>query len=326
MKYLTLLFLFLVVNPSQSLGTSLQSLLPILSSNQIGVAQGHPEPELRGVLKLFILSGDGKPQYIKSTCSGALVGLKPLTVFTARHCVENNGGSVNPVAFISPDQKFYRADRVLFPESTDLIQSDLALLTFLEATQIEGTEKDHFQYRAEDLFSLAPVDYRVGDEVEFCGYGLESDSSSPDTSFEFKKLDLRCGKSQLIFTPTALAGWSDFGSDQEGVETIKKLLDSFSMGHRFLATGRYKDGEYQPTQPMTNRGDSGGPLFIRKNGTLHLIGITSALIASKNTFVISALSASISTPEGKLLIEKFLKEGVKLNGLTSIGSSDLPHN
>jgi hypothetical protein len=215
-----------------------------------------------------------KWEYYDSICSAAIVGLKPLTLITAAHCLKEvrlTGPLGLPMLGIAqPEllgmeqvelkQAFYRPFNVV---AEDLTQ-DIAVLVF--------------DAKVHSL--IQPLRIRLGDYlpelIMICGYGRgygEADTRHP-----------RCGERKPVrdlsdfyqVLPKAyrdmdemlhLQAQTQFAYTQELVHAEKALL----------AVNRLNDmDQYDHTMPMPTVGDSGGPwLVLNDLGQYELLAITS---------------------------------------------------
>ncbi len=215
-----------------------------------------------------------KWEYYDSICSAAIVGLKPLTLITAAHCLKEvrvSGPQSLPVLSIAqPEllgieqitlkQAFYRPFEAV---SEDLTQ-DIAVLVF--------------DAKVQSL--IQPLRIRVDDSLPdilmICGYGRgdsEADTRHP-----------RCGERKPIrdlsdfyqVLPKAyremdemlhLQAQTQFAYTQELVHAEKALV----------AVNRLNElNQYDHTMPMPTVGDSGGPwLVLNAKGQYELLAITS---------------------------------------------------
>lgn len=215
-----------------------------------------------------------KWEYYDSICSAAIVGLKPLTLITAAHClkeVRQTGPKGLPLLSIAqPEllgiedvnltQAFYRPFETV---SEDLTQ-DVAVLVF--DAKVES--------------AIQPLRIRLDDALPevlmICGYGRgygEADTRHPRCGERKPVQDLSDFYQVLPKTyrhmdeMLHLQAQTQFAYTQELVHAEKALL----------AVNRLNDmDEYDHTVPMPTVGDSGGPwLVINARGQYELMAITS---------------------------------------------------
>lgn len=215
-----------------------------------------------------------KWEYYDSICSAAIVGLKPLTLITAAHCMKEvrlTGPKDLPVVGIAqPEllgledvrltQAFYRPfDRV----AEDLTQ-DVAVLVF--------------DAKVQSLIQplRIRIDDHVPDVIMICGYGRgygEADTRHPRCG-ERKPVHDLSDFYQILPKPYRdmdemlhLQAQTQFAYTQELVHAEKALL----------AVNRLNDlDQYDHTIPMPTVGDSGGPwLVLNAQGQYELLAITS---------------------------------------------------
>lgn len=215
-----------------------------------------------------------KWDYYDSICSAAIVGLKPLTLITAAHCLKEvrvSGPQSLPVLSIAqPEllgiekitliQAFYRPFEAV---SEDLTQ-DIAVLVF--------------DAKVQSL--IQPLRIRLGDDlpesIMICGYGRgygEADTRHPrcgerkplqDLSDFYQVLPKKYREMDEILH---LQAQTQFAYTQELVHAEKALL----------AVNRLNEmDQYDHTMPMPTVGDSGGPwLVLNSRGQYELLAVTS---------------------------------------------------
>lgn len=215
-----------------------------------------------------------KWEYYDSICSAAIVGLKPLTLITAAHCLKEvrvSGPQSLPVLSIAqPEllgmeqitlkQAFYRPFEAV---SEDLTQ-DIAVLVF----------------DAKVTSLIQPLRIRLGDDlpesIMICGYGRgygEADTRHPRCGERKPLRDLSDFYQVLpkiyreMDEMLHLQAQTQFAYTQELVHAEKALL----------AVNRLNDmDQYDHTMPMPTVGDSGGPwLVLNSTGQYELLAITS---------------------------------------------------
>ncbi|HSI44762.1 MAG TPA: hypothetical protein VK950_01195 [Methylophilus sp.] len=221
----------------------------------------------------FLTSAE-KFEYYESICSAAIVGLKPLTLITAAHCMKEvrlTGPKGLPVlSIVQPDllgiediilkQAFYRPFEAV---SEDLTQ-DIAVLVF------------DAKVRSPIQALRIRLDDSLPETIMICGYGRgygEADTRHP-----------RCGERKPLHDlsdfyqvlPKAyrdmdemlhLQAQTQFAYTQELVHAEKALLAVNRLNVR---------DQYDHTIAMPTVGDSGGPwLVLNARGQYELLGITS---------------------------------------------------
>ncbi len=215
-----------------------------------------------------------KWEYYSSMCSAVIVGLKPLTLLTAAHCLKevrlDSPQGLPMLSIAQPEllgieevslrQAFYRPFETV---SEDLTQ-DLAVLVF--------------DAKVNSLIQPLPI--RVDDEIPsmlmICGYGRgygEADTRHPRCGERKPVRDLSDFYQVLPKTyrdmdeMLHLQAQTQFAYTQELVHAEKALL----------AVNRLNEADqYDHTVPMPTVGDSGGPwLVINAKGQYELLAITS---------------------------------------------------
>jgi hypothetical protein len=221
----------------------------------------------------FLQSAE-KWEYYDSICSAAIVGLKPLTLLTAAHCLKEvrlTGPKDLPILSIAqPEllgieeislrQAFYRPFEAV---SEDLTQ-DVAVLVFDAKVQS----------------AIQPLPIRLDDQLPevlmICGYGRgygEADTRHP-----------RCGERKPVqdlsdFYQVLPKTYRDM-DEMLHLQAQTQFLYTQELVHAekaLLAVNRLNDmDEYDHTVPMPTVGDSGGPwLVINAKGQYELLAITS---------------------------------------------------
>jgi hypothetical protein len=210
-------------------------------------------------------------------CSGSVVGLEPVTIVTAKHCVE--AGAVN-LGYLKPKTiltKTFRDEP--FSVREGILPGDLAILIYAE-NKMEIDEVKNLTDA--DLFYLDPQELKFGQDVEFCGYG-GTRFIVPDNSAG----ELNCGKNKIILDNKDL-NFEDFLIPYQGknfddlsvelqTKTLQSMveftLETYGAGTRLGFTNLPGD----PKQSLVQVGDSGGPIFIRDSqGHKQIIAVSSA--------------------------------------------------
>lgn len=215
-----------------------------------------------------------KWEYYDSICSAAIVGLKPLTLVTAAHCLKEvrlsspQGLPMLSIAQpellgiedISLKQAFYRP----FETVSEDVTQDIAVLVF--------------EAKINSLIQPLPVrlDDTLPDILIICGYGRgygEADTRHPRCGERKPVRDLSDFYQVLpkiyrdMDEMLHLQAQTQFAYTQELVHAEKALL----------AVNRLNDmDQYDHTVAMPTVGDSGGPwLVINAKGQYELLAITS---------------------------------------------------
>lgn len=215
-----------------------------------------------------------KWEYYDSICSAAIVGLEPLTLVTAAHCLKEvrlsspQGLPMLSIAQpellgignISLKQAFYRP----FETVSEDVTQDIAVLVF--------------EAKINSLIQPLPVrlDDTLPDMLIICGYGRgygEADTRHPRCGERKPVRDLSDFYQVLpkiyrdMDEMLHLQAQTQFAYTQELVHAEKALL----------AVNRLNDmDQYDHTVPMPTVGDSGGPwLVINARGQYELLAITS---------------------------------------------------
>ncbi len=220
------------------------------------------------------LQSTEKWEYYDSICSAAIVGLKPLTLLTAAHCLKEvrlTGPKDLPILSIAQpellgieeiklSQAFYRSFEAV---SEDLTQ-DVAVLVFDAKVQS----------------AIQPLPIRLDDQLPevlmICGYGRgygEADTRHP-----------RCGERKPVrdlsdFYQVLPKTYRDM-DEMLHLQAQTQFLYTQELVHAekaLLAVNRLNEADqYDHTVPMPTVGDSGGPwLVINAKGQYELLAITS---------------------------------------------------
>jgi hypothetical protein len=231
----------------------------------------------------------------KDICTGTVIGLNPPTVVTARHCYEM--GNVNYLG-ISPNKVVFDSfDGVYFHVPSARLPGDLAILIFPRSSESEF-RKDMGK---EDLFVVEDVPLKNWDEVEICGYGGTNPLGHVISGFGIQ----RCGKSSLIvndnkynypkeFDQVKLLNpglfFPDYYVSMKAKYTyslIQIYLQEYGSGTRLgigalLPDQSFSFGAYDERgeKSLTHQGDSGGPVFIRKEGKNILVAVSSGMLGA----------------------------------------------
>ena len=208
-------------------------------------------------------------------CSGVVVGLKPLTILTARHCsekgvVEYMNQSPDVVVTSHYNQEEFSVERSRLP-------GDISVLIF-KTYKLEISE--------ESLFVIEPFELQHWQEIMVCGYG----SNKPEARDTVSGLNFqRCGTTSVHLDDPRL-NFYDSGpgknfsklSQKRKVRILHSVIQGnlleYGAGSRVGVAAIHKDGTYDRTRTQTlmKSGDSGGPAFIRNpQGRNVLIGINS---------------------------------------------------
>lgn len=214
---------------------------------------------------------------VEGDCTGSVVGLKPVTVITAKHCIAASAAYLErtkPKAIIVKNFK----DEV-FKAFEGVLPGDIAIVIYEEPQEHFKTLKT---LTSKDLFHINNKPLIAGQKFEFCGYGGFQHIMNDYSAGSF-----HCGKSTLILDDSSLDFSSEFPEnaadlyDTYSIEMQKKLLNSlvqdglndYGEGTRIGLTNF--PGEKK--ESLVQTGDSGGPMFIRdEEGRKMLIAVSSA--------------------------------------------------
>lgn len=182
----------------------------------------------------------------ETNCSGSVVGLKPLTIITAAHCVNSSKREDISVQKMVPTG-------ILFGNH-QLPGFDIAVLVFDNNARIPGLGE-------KNIFTLMPKlakqmkSYRG--PIETCGFGKQVSNYFSSESIGERK----CGQGLYLE--------GDSYSDAFHTLYSKQFMNCYIMA---------RPDEYRKLDfAKTLSGDSGGPLFRKINGKLVLIGVTNSV-------------------------------------------------
>ncbi|MCB5186574.1 trypsin [Methylobacillus caricis] len=208
-----------------------------------------------------------------SQCSAVVVGISPLTLLTAAHCLREvslDEGNRLPLVRIAradqPAMESARLKQAIFPEFDKVrgnLIDDLAILVF--------------DLQLNDTRLVAPVLLdRPQGQALLCGYGFGAADNPPEV--------LRCASKELH---EATAEFSSFvPAYYESLDPLfygryrtqfESKASAVSALDALLAVNRLDgDDEYNPNLPMPTLGDSGGPwLADLGDGHYAVMGVTS---------------------------------------------------
>lgn len=184
-------------------------------------------------------------------CTGVVVGIHPLTVITADHCVK---GREEYEIVIEGNQpiKVLRGNQ-------QILGLDLAVLIFKSDIKITGlTDKNIFSLDGQK--SLGLESYRG--KIKMCGFGGEINSGIVSQ----KVGNLKCGNGLYL-----------------GQKSYSSLSHSLYSKKYMIYNKWARNEELRKLKISTIMGgDSGGPLFIQNNGELILIGIATSFLPNSD--------------------------------------------
>jgi hypothetical protein len=301
-----------------------------IGANQaFGLIGGVPNGELNAVVQL---TGGG------AICTGTLVGLNPVTVITARHCVAYR---VNKLADTDPEkviQDDFNAE--LFSVSSGKVPGDLAILIYPTALSTQLGVKEP------DLFSVAPPNLKWQSAVSMCGFGGTTMLAGAAGYGE-----RRCGQALLVKENQAFGFREIINAIEHGKVSVdvatspenklvkvihgvlQEYLNAYGPGTRYgignfnsdafvvkPETGLDKKAQFA----LINEGDSGGPWFVKDGaGTPHLFAVSSVALFSPAGApqVIGSVSWRLDHAWSKTLLTKAVLQGADIRGYAELISA-----
>jgi Trypsin-like peptidase domain len=222
----------------------------------------------------------------KGRCSGVVVSLDPFLVVTTRHCAERTPkdkialNEFHPTKISVPkiENRFqsYGKDPAQYDKyRQEFTAKDMAILAF------PADVNDSLNLSENDLFALEPFHLADADRVYMCGWGTVSMINGRGRNPGIR----HCGSNQIVSMKTALS----LGPPVE-VDTLDALGPNGwlipSPRFRILATSQawldafpwLKSKSREKTESIPNAGDSGGPVFVKRDGRNILVGSYSAAV------------------------------------------------
>jgi hypothetical protein len=275
-------------------------------------------------------------------CTGVVVGLNPITVITARHCVFHALGIYLGNTLDWPaDQIFQSEYGTQVFDDHDHVPGDIAVLTFKGDPSLLPSPIDPHK----DLFTVEPLPLELAESISICGFGLTSNSTKTGTEDGSR----RCGQSFLEIenppfqTMDFLSAAARLGAGvsvddtklinaEETVEyihyEIQKSLTDYGAQTR-MGIGPFgqidfdsqKRALYQidSTVTLINEGDSGGPWFLDDaSGIHHLIGITSFAGWTSQSVLAFGISWRLDGAWSKSFLQQAAAHGADIQGLAKL--------
>lgn len=265
-----------------------------------------------GMPAVVMLEGGG------GVCSGSIVGLNPLTVITAKHCAYYGAIQLKDTAPLKVI--FDKFPTKVFNPAVGDIPGDIVILIFPQELSKE------FNISKDELFTVAPVSFKLHDTISFCGYG----SANIDAKNIRDNRKKRCGQNNLIIESEQYV----FQDNYNRVANGKNLTDFSSIElAEFLQTttqlilSQYETGSRLAVELVSDSslsvpagGDSGGPWFVKsEDNSLHLIGVHSIVYQSPKMSTITAgFSWKLDHPWVKSLLLKAASQGADINGIDEL--------
>ncbi len=213
-----------------------------------------------------------KNDHSRTYCSGAVVGLSPLTVLTANHCILNkelkdiNVLGIRPQKIIQSDDNLsdIYSSRLSFPVWKTQYYEWYTRSGLLEKQSAKGIDiavlvfdsQDSFGEDLKQAFTLEAIDIdleKYRGKMSLCGSGREINSAN-GVQVSGK---MKCGESYFI---------PEQSSD-------KSLLYLFSKKYLLCKQWASVDQLAMLNYATAINGDSGGPLFIFKNNKFFLLAL-----------------------------------------------------
>ena len=206
-------------------------------------------PEHDAVVGLHQLANGGSSVYVQPFCTGTLVTTD--VVITAAHCLDTARGGRNYKEMSASDLAIYVGDDPSLDIVDHLYQvSDLQIYSGYNRNSLVG-DIAILRLSSDITESVTPVDYLPS------ASGFSSSDVGMDINF------------------------AGFGEAEDGSSGVKLQVDGTLGGLGCAVTGCPSSGD-SATQVSYAQGgggpcfgDSGGPLFVTRNSTVYLAGITS---------------------------------------------------
>ena len=214
---------------------------------------------------------------IEGNCSGSVVGLNPVTVITAKHCIAASAAYLDrtrPKTIVTRNFK----DEV-FKAFEGVLPGDIAVVVYEEPQSHFPSIKD---LTKKDIFHLNSSPLIAGSKFEFCGYGGFQHRMNDYSAGRF-----HCGVSTLILEDASIDFSKEFPDDVDAKydsypeDQKKKILNSMVQTAlmNYGADTRIGLTNFpgEKRESLIQTGDSGGPMFIRgEDGRKNLIAVSSA--------------------------------------------------
>jgi hypothetical protein len=275
-------------------------------------------------------------------CTGVVVGLNPITLITARHCVFHALGIYLGSTLDWPaDQIFQSEYGTQVFDDQDHVPGDITVLTFKGDPSLLPSPIDPNR----DVFTVEPMPLALAETISICGFGLTTNSTKTGTpdgnrrcgqnfleieNPSFQTLDFLSAAARL--GPGVSVDDTKLINDREKIEyfhfEIQKSLAEYGA-HTRIGIGPFdqndfdlqKRSQYQINQTPTliNEGDSGGPWFLDDtSGIHHLIGITSFAGWTSQSILAFGMAWRLDYAWSKSFLQQAAAHGADIRGLAKL--------
>lgn len=270
-------------------------------------------------------------------CTGTVVGLYPPTVITARHCVEM--GNVRFMGNVPETILKNEFGSSYFSTSGARLPGDIAVLIY----SFRSDKDFRTQMSDKDLFVIGKETITAWQKFTFCGYGSTGRMKNEIAGIGTQ----RCGKNSfitedfqknystevdLVYKLNAGKKFSEFYSTQKAKLTfalVQTFLAEYGKGTRLgmgalmppvegHPYGQFDEGK---TLSLIQQGDSGGPVFITKNGQNILVAVNSAALSVEDIYI-GAFFWRVDHSFSKDLMRKAYNYGGDLKGINEFLSEE----
>lgn len=285
---------------------------------------GHEELPEPGSTRAIVKIGEPNSQW----CSGTIVGLNPLTILSAAHCLDGKNTirsfrGIRAKRVVSDCPRCGKMDPDDPKYVTSVVARDAMILIFPPSARGSVDLSD------DEVASVAPL--RKGletlpERLSFCGYGTTG--LTPGTGSMGAKL---CGQNSLVVMDPKVqpADWEQASPEKlEEYASLTaqyylRLLPEFLLLKVSLRPGADGKPVMDPSDAMSNMGDSGGPLFwVDERKVLRILGVNSVGYWSGQTRESAApmLSgfAPLTLPSIRALLKKAVKQGADIRDVKDL--------
>jgi hypothetical protein len=290
----------------------LSSVLLLFESSAQAVIYPNTPKTFKAIIKLESATA--------GVCTGAVIGLNPPTVITARHCIETGTflfEKTNPYDIFTENFNGQH-----FSTQEARLPGDVAILVYPRSA-----EKYFKTLTEQDLFDVNPPPVLPGQELYLCGFG----------AMTFEEIGgQHCGLSLMFGKTAAFQSAPDSAQSFQGLSSASKAqyIYDLTLRHELEYGPRtrlsvaallpikespfYKyDSDHKLA--LTQWGDSGGPVFVINDaGQKQIVSITSASLSSNFPYgsgvFLGAYSWRLDHPWTREFLKKAFYKGADIKG------------